>query len=93
MQVPVFRTERKEDDEEKKAIEQQRNHMIDAAIVRIMKIRKTLKHQQLVLEVIQQLNARFKPHPRSITKRLEALIEQEYLRRDEQERDSYNYLA
>jgi hypothetical protein len=80
-------------EDENKAIELQRRHQMDAAIVRIMKTRKTLRHNLLVAEVIQQLSARFKPKPNDIKKRIEALIEQEYLERDNADRGVYNYLA
>jgi len=79
--------------EEEKLKELQRRHQMDAAIVRIMKTRKTLRHNQLVAEVIQQLRARFVPKPANIKKRIEALIEQEYLERSKEDRSMYNYLA
>jgi len=74
-------------------VELARRHQMDAAIVRIMKARKTMKHAQLVGEVMQQLSARFKPRPADIRKRIEAMIEQEYLARDPKDRQVYNYTA
>jgi cullin 3 len=55
---------------------------VDAALVRVMKTRKTLSHNQLVAEVVQQLSARFTPQLTTIRTRIEHLIEQEYLERD-----------
>jgi len=74
-------------------VELARRHQMDASIVRIMKARKTMKHAQLVGEVMQQLSARFKPKPADIRKRVEAMIEQEYLARDPKDRQTYNYTA
>jgi cullin 1 len=82
-----------EQEETMMIIKLQRRHQIDASIVRIMKTRKTLTHNILVSEVMMQLKARFKPQPNIIKKRVEALIEQEYLERDTNNRGTYNYLA
>lgn len=56
--------------------------------------RKELNHQKLIAEVIQQLTARFKPDVNMVKKRIESLIEREYLERiDEREPAAYRYLA
>jgi cullin 1 len=57
-----------------------------------MKARKTLTHQQLVSEVISQFNI-FKPEPKLIKRRIEALIDREYLERDADTPNTYRYLA
>ena len=67
--------------ETQEKVEDARKHMAEAAIVRIMKNRKTLDHNNLVTEVISQLQGRFNPAPSMIKKRIEALIDREYLER------------
>ncbi|KAK3845934.1 MAG: Cullin [Linnemannia gamsii] len=74
-------------------VEDARKHMAEAAIVRVMKNRKTLDHNNLITEVIGQLQGRFNPAPSMIKKRIEALIDREYLERAPGDRAIYNYLA
>ena len=75
-----------------KKVEEDRTIAIEAAIVRIMKARKTLQHQQLLSEVLAQLSF-FSPNPRVVKKRIEALIDREYLERSADNPGVYNYLA
>jgi len=75
------------------AVEEDRRHLLEAAIVRIMKARKMLSHNDLVAEVTRQLSGRFVPPPQFVKKRVESLIEREYLERDEGDRRVYRYMA
>jgi len=70
---------------------QDRQYQVDAAIVRVMKSRKTLSHTLLIAELFSQL--RFPIKPADLKKRIESLIDREYLERDEQNPQVYNYLA
>jgi cullin-4 len=70
---------------------QDRQYQIDAAIVRIMKTRKVLSHTLLITELFQQL--KFPIKPADLKKRIESLIDREYLERDKANPQIYNYLA
>jgi len=74
-------------------VEEDRRHLVEAAIVRIMKARKSLHHNDLIAEVTKQLSHRFVPTPQFIKKRIESLIEREYLERREEDRRVYQYIA
>merc|ERR1719493_450236 len=90
--IPVFKVQKKAQEPKVPAeIAQQRRHQMDAAIVRIMKARRTFTVVELLGEVIQQLQARFQPDPKQIKKRIEVLISQDYLERDEDSRNTLIY--
>ncbi|KAF6982626.1 hypothetical protein CFC21_000992 [Triticum aestivum] len=83
-------------DEKKKVVEdvdKDRRYAIDASIVRIMKSRKVLGHQTLVMECVEQLGRMFKPDFKAIKKRIEDLITRDYLERDKENQNVYRYLA
>jgi hypothetical protein len=73
------------------AVSRDRLYLIDAVLVRIMKARKTILHQQLIPQVLEQVKV--PAQPADIKKRIETLIEREYMERDTADRNRYNYLA
>ncbi|KAK3922428.1 Cullin-3 [Frankliniella fusca] len=79
--------------ETRNKVDEDRKHEIEAAIVRIMKARKRMAHNVLVTEVTEQLKSRFLPSPVIIKKRIEGLIEREYLARTPEDRKVYTYVA
>jgi len=74
-------------------LDEERKWAMDATIVRTMKVRKTMEHRDLILECTKQLQNRFMPPPEQLKKRIESLIEKEYLERSKESRSKYNYLA
>ncbi|XP_051146099.1 cullin-3A-like [Andrographis paniculata] len=79
--------------ETRQRVEEDRKPQIEAAIVRIMKARKVLDHNNVIAEVTKQLQPRFLANPGEIKKRVESLIERDFLERDNVDRRLYRYLA
>ncbi|RHY82213.1 hypothetical protein DYB26_016066 [Aphanomyces astaci] len=95
MRIKINSIQMKETTEENtethEAIFRERQYQVDAAIVRIMKSRKTLSHALLMSELFVQL--KFPAKPVDIKRRIESLIDREYLERDKANAQVYNYLA
>ena len=72
--------------------DKQRGHVIDASIVRIMKARRRLRFDQLISETQKQIRL-FNADLRMIRKRIEELISNSYLERDESDMNVLNYVA
>lgn len=93
--IKINQVQLKETQEENQAtnerIFQDRQYQVDAAIVRVMKMRKSLLHNLLITEVVGQL--KFSIKPADIKKRIESLIDRDYITRDEANQNQYNYLA
>ncbi|CUG86787.1 cullin, putative [Bodo saltans] len=70
-----------------------REMLIESAIVRIMKSRRTLDFRQLYDEVVRQLVNHYSPVEREVKFRVEDLIQREYLKRDESDATRFDYLA
>jgi cullin 3 len=68
-------------------VAEQRKHALDAAIIRVMKSQKRVDHQTLVAESSRHLG--FVPTPQDVKKRIESLMEREYI---ERENEVYVYI-
>lgn len=74
------------------SVEDDRKTYLQAAIVRIMKSRKILRHNQLVNEILSQSKT-FAPSIALIKKSIETLIDKGYLERTPNSSDGYSYVA
>eukprot|EP00919_Chromeraceae_sp_WS-2016_P004121 GHVR01009872.1.p1 GENE.GHVR01009872.1~~GHVR01009872.1.p1 ORF type:complete len:842 (+),score=182.87 GHVR01009872.1:51-2576(+) len=74
-------------------VEEERKHLVEATIIRVMKIRKSCLHHELEDEVVRVLRCRFPPSPILIKQRIDNLITREYIERHSDDSRRYSYLA
>ncbi|KAJ9475483.1 putative Cell division control protein 53 (putative) [Pseudozyma hubeiensis] len=95
--IRINQIQMKETAEEQKSTEQRvfldRELILQAAAVRVLKAKKTIKHSELITEVVDQIKSRFTVDVAEIKKVFEILIEKEYMERVEGQRGMYRYLA
>jgi hypothetical protein len=84
----------KEKEKEDKHINETRDYVIQACIVRIMKtmVGKSKSLSEIQHDVLTQIN-QFKPDPLVIKKQVEILIDKEYLERDPNDHNRFRYLG
>ncbi|XP_045466158.1 cullin-2 [Harmonia axyridis] len=75
------------------SVEEDRKMYLQAAIVRIMKARKVLKHNALIQEVYAQSKTSFAPSVQLIKKCIESLIDKQYIERTAHSSEEYSYVA
>ena len=59
--------------------------MIQANVVKIMKAKKSYKYMELLTEVIRNISM-FKADPKMVKEQIEVLIQQDYMKRDDNEK-------
>jgi Cullin protein neddylation domain len=72
-------------------IERERGAVIDSKIVAIMKTNKQFRHVELVPKVMEMISM-FKAQPPMIKMRIEHLIKNDYMKRDDKDKSLYIYM-
>ncbi|WFD00051.1 hypothetical protein MYAM1_002797 [Malassezia yamatoensis] len=95
--IRINQIQHKDTREEQKNTEQRvfidRELILQAAAMRILKARKTIKHAELTTEVVLQIKNRFAIDASELKKAFERLIEKDLMERVEGERGLYRYIA
>jgi len=92
IKIPTVRITDEEVQTSQITVSQDRVCILDAAIVRTMKTRKVITMNQLITEIISQVKARFNAETKQIKKRIESLMEREYMQRSS-DGQTLEYLA
>ena len=89
--IPTLEDEGSGTQKPKQKVVQDRAHTIDAAIIKRMKADKRMEYNQLLTQVLAALSM-FQPEPAFVKKRIEKLINDEFLARDQNDRSILVYL-
>lgn len=93
--VKINQVQLKETKEENKEthmrVAEDRNFECQAAVVRVMKSRKTIGHSELVAEVIKATRSRGVLDVKDIKRNIDRLIEKDYMEREDG--NMYSYIA
>ena len=74
-------------------VEDFRRYEIEAAIIKVMKARRTIDHNSLQQETVKLLISKFMPEPASIKVRIEQLIVRGFIERDPNDKRIFKYVA
>lgn len=78
-------------EEEENEINKARENIVDACVVRIMKSRNIATQNEVIQETMKLINL-FKPDIKLIRRRIESLMEREYMKRDANDRQKFIYI-
>lgn len=74
-------------------VEDFRRYEIEAAIIKVMKARRTIDNQTLQQETVKLLISKFNPDAAQIKVRIEQLIVRGFIERDENDKRIFKYIA
>jgi len=74
-------------------VEDDRRYTIDSQVIKVMKARKRIEYVNLMSETTKFLAQKFSPDPSVVKVRIESLIERGYIKRDENDKRIFTYVA
>ncbi|KAG9005512.1 hypothetical protein FRB94_001518 [Tulasnella sp. JGI-2019a] len=77
--MPIKATVKEESTSALKIVDDDRKYALQATMVRVLKARKTMHGDALVVEVISQLSGRFTPRQTDFDSAMALLIEKQYM--------------
>jgi len=81
----------KKDEEDTETLKIERKYQVESNIIRILKCKKIISHQELVNETLNALTSYFVPNITMIKLRIENLIERGFISRDKNDYNKYVY--